>query len=196
MVAGRYLHTTNAPEIIIGSALARNLKVSVGDEITLLGSAVDGSFAAGIVTVVGVFESGMLELDRQMAQLPLGYFRQLFALGDAGHAVVMRAPSLQQVALMQQQVAALLPAQGVALLDWEALVPGLKQAVQADFVSAWFMYAVLVVLVAFSVLNTQLMSVLERTHEFGTMMALGLAPGRLAGLVLLETYCWACCWAC
>jgi ABC-type lipoprotein release transport system permease subunit len=53
--------------------------------------------------------------------------------------------------------------------------------------SAWFMYSVLIVLVAFSVLNTQLMSVLERTREFGTMMALGLRPARLARLVMLET---------
>jgi len=53
--------------------------------------------------------------------------------------------------------------------------------------SAWFMYAVLIVLVAFSVLNTQLMSVLERTREFGVIMALGIKPRRLALLVLLET---------
>ena len=49
------------------------------------------------------------------------------------------------------------------------------------------MYGVLVVLVAFSVMNTQLMSVLERTHEFGIVMSLGLTPGRLGRLVLLET---------
>jgi ABC-type lipoprotein release transport system permease subunit len=49
------------------------------------------------------------------------------------------------------------------------------------------MYIVLIVLVAFSVLNTQLMSVLERTREFGTMMALGLKPSRLSRLVMLET---------
>jgi len=53
--------------------------------------------------------------------------------------------------------------------------------------SAFFMYGVLVVLVAFSVLNTQLMSVLERTREFGIVMSLGLTPGRLGRLVMLET---------
>ncbi|MHC4910895.1 MAG: ABC transporter permease, partial [Planctomycetota bacterium] len=58
---------------------------------------------------------------------------------------------------------------------------------QADFASAWFMYGVLGVLVAFSVLNTQLMSVLERTKEFGIVMSLGVTPGRLGRLVLLET---------
>jgi ABC-type antimicrobial peptide transport system permease subunit len=54
--------------------------------------------------------------------------------------------------------------------------------------SAWFMYAVLIILVAFSVLNTQLMSVLERTREFGVIMALGIKPRRLAYLVVLETF--------
>jgi len=53
--------------------------------------------------------------------------------------------------------------------------------------SSFFMYFILVVLVAFSVLNTQLMSVLERTHEFGIVMSLGLTPGRLGRLVVLET---------
>jgi ABC-type antimicrobial peptide transport system permease subunit len=49
------------------------------------------------------------------------------------------------------------------------------------------MYAILVVLVAFGVLNTQMMSVLERTKEFGIVMSLGVTPGRLSRLVLLET---------
>jgi ABC-type lipoprotein release transport system permease subunit len=85
-------------------------------------------------------------------------------------------------------VEALLP-EGADLVvhDWDALLPGLKQAIQADFTSAWFMYGILIVLVAFSVLNTQLMSVLERTKEFGIVMSLGVTPGRLGRLVLLET---------
>ena len=66
-------------------------------------------------------------------------------------------------------------------------MPGLKQAIQADLSSAVFMYAILIVLVAFSVLNTQLMSVLERTKEFGIVLALGVSPGRLGRLVLIET---------
>ena len=56
-----------------------------------------------------------------------------------------------------------------------------------DLASAWFMYGVLIILVAFSVLNTQLMSALERTREFGVMMALGVKPARLGSLVVTET---------
>jgi ABC-type lipoprotein release transport system permease subunit len=71
--------------------------------------------------------------------------------------------------------------------DWDALQPGLRQAITSDMASAWFTYVVLIVLVAFSVLNTQLMAVLERTREFGVMLALGMRPGQLARLVGMET---------
>ena len=185
---GRYLQSDDAAEIVIGSVLARNLRVGVGDELTLLGSGRDGSFAAVVATVAGIFDSGVAELDRTIAEMPLGLFQDVFYMEGSGHQVVVNAPRLGQVAELQSRVAVLLPeGQDLVVQDWDALLPGLKQAIQADISSAVFMYGVLVILVAFSVLNTQLMSVLERTHEFGIVLALGLKPGRLGRLVMLET---------
>ena len=185
---GRYLQPGGTAEIVIGTVLARNLKIEPGDELSFLGSGFDNSFAAGVVRVVGIFESGIPDLDRSMAQVNLGYFQDSFAMRQRGHSIVIRAPHIDAVEQLQTRVAALLDDEtSLALRHWDDLQPGLKQAIQADMTSAWFMYIVLIVLVAFSVLNTQLMSVLERTREFGTMMALGLKPSRLAGLVILET---------
>ncbi len=186
---GHYLKPGGREEIVIGSVLARNLKVGPGDELTFLGSGYDDSFAAGVVRVAGVFTSGITEIDRGMAQVNLAYFQQVFAMGDRGHSVVIRAPSIEQVDTLAARIEALGIVDGdkVALRNWDELQPGLRQAIQADMTSAWFMYMVLIVLVAFSVLNTQLMSVLERTREFGTMLALGLKPARLARLVMQET---------
>ena len=185
---GRYLAPGGSAEIVIGSVLARNLKIEPGDELSFLGSGFDDSFAAGVVRVVGIFKSGIAELDRSMAQVNLGYFQDVFAMQQRGHSIVIRAPHIDAVEQLQTRVDTLLGDEiKVALRHWDDLQPGLKQAIQADMTSAWFMYIVLIVLVAFSVLNTQLMSVLERTREFGTMMALGLKPSRLARLVVLET---------
>ena len=185
---GRYLKPGATAEIVIGAVLARNLKVEPGDELSFIGSGFDDSFAAGVVRVVGIFESGIPDLDRSMAQVNLGYFQDSFAMQQRGHSIVIRAPHIDAVDQLQTQISALIGDQAnIALRHWDDLQPGLKQAIQADMTSAWFMYIVLIVLVAFSVLNTQLMSVLERTREFGTMMALGLKPSRLAALVMLET---------
>jgi ABC-type lipoprotein release transport system permease subunit len=183
---GQYFESTDAMEIVIGTMLARNLRVGVGDELTLLGSGLDGSFAAAVVTIVGIFDSGVKEIDRNIAEMPLGTFQEVFYMNGAGHQVVILAPTLDDAPAVHQQVAAALP-EGLVVHDWDALQPGLKQAIQADISSAFFMYGILVILVAFSVLNTQLMSVLERTHEFGVVMALGMKPGRLGRLVMLET---------
>ncbi len=183
---GEYLERSDAMEIVIGTMLARNLRVGVGDELTLLGSGLDGSFAAAVVTIVGVFDSGVKEIDRNIAEMPLAAFQDMFYMDGAGHQVVILASTLDEVPLLEQTVAATLP-DGLVVHDWNALQPGLKQAIQADMSSAFFMYGILVILVAFSVLNTQLMSVLERTHEFGVVMALGMKPGRLGRLIMLET---------
>ncbi len=185
---GRFLSNLGASEIIIGAALARNLRVKLGDELTLLGSGRDGSFAAAVVEIVGIFDSGVADLDRSIGEIPLGLFQDVFYMEGSGHHVVINAPVIDAVPELQSRVGSLLPAgQELVLHDWDALQPGLKQAIRADMSSAFFMYGILVILVAFSVLNTQLMSVLERTHEFGIVMALGLTPGRLGRLVLLET---------
>lgn len=186
---GRYLEDPDAAEIVIGSVMARNLKVKIGDELTFMGSGKDGSFAAGVVSLVGIFDSGSQDLDRSLAELPLAYFQDAFAMEDSGHVIAISVADLNTVPAMLGPLRSGIDAQDeLAVLDWETLMPGLKQAIQADMTSAWFMYAVLIVLVAFSVLNTQLMSVLERTREFGVIMALGIKPRRLALLVILETF--------
>lgn len=185
---GRFADDRNAQEIVVGKVLARNLKVGLGDELTILGSGRDGSFAAAVATVVGIFDSGVIDMDRSIAEMPIGFFNDVFYMEDAAHSIVIVTPSLAAIELYEPRVEALLPQDGnVVVHNWDALQPGLKQAIQADLGSAFFMYGVLVVLVAFSVMNTQLMSVLERTHEFGIIMSLGLTPGKLGRLVLLET---------
>ncbi len=185
---GSWFSDAAAQEIVLGAVVARNLKVGVGDEITLLGSGQDGSFAAGLVTVVGLLESGVPDLDRMVAQMPLQTFQSVFSMPDQAHMLVVELGGLDHVAAALQQAQQLISQRPeLVAVDWDALQPGLRQAIQSDMASAWFMYAVLIILVSLSVLNTQLMSVLERTREFGTMLALGIKPGRLGRLVMLET---------
>ncbi len=184
---GRYLAAPDSQEVVLGVALARNLQVNVGDELTLLGSARDGSVAATVLPIVGIFQSGTPEIDRHLVQMPLATFQDVFGMGEDAHAIVISGPSLQSIPQTRALIASRLPAgQGLVLLDWERLVPGIKQLIQADTVQNWFIYIVLIVVVTFSILNTFLMAVLERTREFGIMLALGATPLRIGSLVMLE----------
>jgi ABC-type lipoprotein release transport system permease subunit len=188
IIQGRYLSSSNQEEAVIGSVMARNLQVGIGDELTLLGSGKDGSFAAAVVPIVGIYDSGNTELDRYMVQLPLPVFQSMFSMRDSAHSIVVTGASHEQTPDLSRQLRAMITDHNLAVIPWEKLQPGLKQAIQADFSTAWMMYGVLVALVAFSVLNTFLMSVLERTREFGIMLALGLSPAKVGRLVFTESF--------
>jgi len=188
ITTGRNLSAADAPEVVIGAVLARNLRITVGQELTLLGSGRDGSIAAAVLPVVGIFESGNPELDRHIVQMGLSEFQDVFSMGDHAHAIVVSGLPMSALQEQATQIRALLPAEAnLVVLDWDRLLPGIREAIQADMVQNWFTYIILIAVVTFSILNTFLMAVLERTREFGIMLALGATPFRIGALVLLES---------
>lgn len=185
---GRYLADSRAQELVIGSALARNLKIKLGDELTLLGSGRDGSVAATVLPVTGFFESGNPELDRRLVMMPLLTFQETFSLGQDAHLIVVSGPDYETIPQTKTTVREVVAGHpGLVVLDWDELVPGIKQLIQTDMVQNWITYIALIVIVTLSIMNTFLMSVLERTREFGIMLALGISPLRLGTMVVLES---------
>ena len=187
---GEYLAPGDGDKVLIGRLLARNLKIGINDELTILGQGKDGSIAAGIVTVKGIFSSGIDDFDRSTIQVPLNYFNDLFYMDGAVHEIVCTADSLFDVNKIKRLLKANLgetKQRKIVVLDWKELLPGLVQGIQLDLASAVIFYFILVLVVAFSILNTFLMAILERTKEFGVMLALGVKPNRLLKLVLMES---------
>ena len=192
---GRYLSTEDVngetSGALVGKMLAENLRVQPGDELTLLGQGRDGSIAATVVTIRGVYSSGIDEFDRSTIQIPLSHFQETFFMRDAVHSVVLLCSSLGVVSdvktMIQKKLAGRQFKYPLVTLDWDELTPGLKQGIQVDLISGIIMYLILVIVVAFSILNTFLMAIFERTREFGVLLAIGTTPPRLTRLVLMES---------
>lgn len=189
IVEGRYLGSPEAQEGVLGASLARNLKVHSGDEVTLLGQGYDGSLAAAVLKVAGIFESGSADLDRGMLQIPLAVFQEVFSLGDKIHTLVIKSRNLDDLPLLEQDLRHSLAAyaHNLAVHSWEKLLPGLRQSIELDMAVGWLFYFSLIIIVTFGIVNTMLMSVLERTKEFGVMLAVGTQPLGVALLVMLES---------
>ena len=186
---GRYL--AGPGEAFIGSVLARNLGVSVGEEIVVLGTAKEGGVAALAAEVVGIFETGMVGLDRSLVQVPLSEFREAWNLApDEAHALVVATDRVQQSLELAQRVA------GVAgdwkTLNWKDLMPDAEQFIALKLAGAWLFFVVIAVIVIFSVVNAFMMTIFERTQEFGMLKAIGMRPGRiLFGLQVEAAWLWA-----
>jgi putative ABC transport system permease protein len=181
VAAGRYLE--RGGEAYLGAALARNLGVGPGDEVVFLGSARDGGVAAGVARVVGTFETGQGELDRGVMQVPLDDFRTAWDLAPGElHAVVILARSADDTARIEARLAG----PGHATRTWETLMPEARQTIELKVLGARFMFALVAVIVTLSVVNTFVMTVFERTREFGMLMALGMRPGAIVLQLRLE----------
>lgn len=189
--AGHYLAGQDDYPALVGEILATNLDVDLEDELTLLGQGRDGSIAAAVVRIKGIFRSGIDTFDRASLYIPLETFKEVYAMGDSVHKAVVIGKSLREVGKIKksisQALSALHPKQELVVLNWEELMPGLRQGIELDLISGIIFYLFLILVVAFSILNTFLMAIFERTREFGVLMAIGVSPRRLTKLLLIES---------
>ncbi len=188
---GSYLKEDDEYSALMGELLLNNLKVNITDEITLLGQGRDGSIAASVLTIKGIFNSGIDAFDRNVIMMGLKGFQEIFSMGKTVHEAVIIADSLGDVSMVKQKIKnTFLTAKGnesLAVPDWMEIMPGLLQGIQMDLVSGIIMYIILIIVVAFSIFNTFLMAIMERTREFGVMMAIGTSPSRITKLVMFES---------
>lgn len=185
---GRYLKKGDSEVAVIGSLAAQRLKINLGDECTLLGQARDGSVAAALVRIVGIYKTGIDEFDRASMQIPYTDFNTVFGMEGVVHRIIIIAEHLSDAPLLGAALKTLPELSSLSILTWDELNPGLKQGIELDLVGGVIMYAILVVVVAFSILNTFFMAIFERTREFGVLMAIGTKPIRLVKLMLLESF--------
>lgn len=184
--SGRFLAPGDTDAAVLGDLLARNLGLSVGGRVTLLGAGREGASAADILTVVGIYHSGLAELDRSILEMPLARAQDTFSMTGAVNTIALAGPSLAGVNHAIPALRDLGRASKVSVLDWAQLEPALDQAITLKWATAMLLYFTLVAVTAFITLNTLLMSVLERVREFGVLLALGMRPGQVGAMVWME----------
>lgn len=184
VVRGRALQDDQGG-VLIGEQLAQALGLAVGDDLLLIGQAYDGSVASGRFPVRGVFRTRIDELDGRVAVMPLEAVRGFFAAPTGASAIALRLRERARIDATQARLSQRLGV-GYEVLAWPQLLPMVAVSARFHEVMAWVVLVVFFGIVAAAVANPILMAVLERTREFGIMLALGTSRARLLGLVLLE----------
>lgn len=176
---------------LIGRGLAARLGVAPGDELIFVTQAADGSIGNDLLQVSGIFATGDSRQDNQLVLVSLPWLQELMVLPGQVHELAL---ALQDPLLAGQAAARLDPLlpQGLDALSWGELLPEMQEAVASYDVSRLIMAGILYFATGLGILNTLFMSVMERSREFGILMALGMGPWRIRGLVLLETLLLSC----
>ena len=188
MVAGRYLNDDDGPWVVIGSELAKRLKLAVGKKMVITTNDAAGNLVDVLCRVRGIFETGSVEIDGYFIQAPIGFARRLFGLPEEGATqlgVVLRIPEAQESVL--REIRLMVAEQDIAVLPWQEVIPEIASYIKLDKGSNLIFQAILVFLILFTIFNTILMSVLEREREFAVLLALGTKPIQLRLQILMES---------
>lgn len=193
---GRYLGEDDSQGALIGADVAKRLTVSVGDEVQVQviravdspeeGGAEKGALSQRRLEIVGVVKTGNPEIDDRLVYVPRAVLQEMLGT-DEPNEIALLLEDVGQIDATYNSVAALLAGDGSQQVHtWAERNPTLKSLIDTDSQMGIVMLVILVILVALGVVNTTLMSVLERTKEFAIMLALGMRRTKLFALIMAE----------
>ena len=187
LTAGRFLTSADNDGAVLGSSLARKLDVSPGDELVFVTQAADGSIGNDVLVVEGIFRTGHSGHDNSLVIVPQRWLQKVMALDGRIHEIAAAVDDPLRASEYKAQLAIRLP-DGLTVTDWGELLPEMREAIASFDVSRMIFVVILYFATGLGILNTIFMSVMERTREFGILMALGLRPPQVKRLVLLESF--------
>ena len=175
--------------ILIGKNMAETLNVDLGDKLVFTGQ-YNGEMNSQLFRVKGVFKVGAVEIDSFVAFVHYKAAQKLIQQKDVIHQVAVHLPNSKDTTEAKSTALNVLDEQistkKLDVLSWEEALPDIVNMIKVDKVSNELINIVLLIIVSMGILNTMLMSVLERFREMGVLLAVGMRPQKLALMVLCE----------
>lgn len=184
LLAGEYL-SGKPNEAVIGEALAEKLGVGLGDRIVAMASAVDGHVGSDVFRIVGLFETFSSEFDKSTIYIPLASAQSMLTIGDRVSEFALIMSDLERLPAIQKSLKEQL-GDGYEVFTYGEILPLLLAQIDMYDQSMFIFYGIIGIALIFGIINTMLMSVFERIHEFGVLKAIGMPDSRLLMMVLLE----------
>ncbi len=186
IISGRTFSTEAAREVVLGQGLGEILKVSPGDSVVIVSQGADGSIANDIYVLVGLVDAGDKMTNQTAFYLHLHDAQELLVLEGRVHEIAIVAEDLKEVVELAEVIQGKIADPKLVVEPWQVFARAFYQAMKADQQGTWIMLLLIMLVVAVGVLNTVLMTVLERTREFGVLRAVGTAPSQIIRLVIFE----------
>jgi ABC-type lipoprotein release transport system permease subunit len=184
---GTFLSGSEDAPIVLPSAVANELKAELGDRIVITVTGPDGQMERALFHLTGTLDVGELGAAAGLGYTTLDAARKAVGIEGGALTQIGLLSSTDRNAFKESVERAIGQRQNLEVLTWAEAIPDLVGFIEMDRAFA-NVYGVLVFLVVvFSISNTFMMIVMERVRELGLLGAIGMTPGRIGWLVMLET---------
>ena len=182
---GADLSVDDPKGIILGLGLAANLGVDVGDTVVLIANTKKGGVNAVECRVRGFFATMSKAYDDVALRVPLTTAQTLLKV-DGAHVWALLLEDTEQTGPTLTTLRQRFANQDLVFTEWIELADFHVKAVSLFAKQVGVMRLIIAVIIVLSIFNTMMMSVMERTAEIGTAMALGLTRRRILRMFLVE----------
>lgn len=189
---GKYLTDDAKFPAVIGQKLSHKLDLGLGDKIIITLSDSSGTITSGAFQIVGIFKTANNQFDESNVFVKKKDLAKLVGYPvDAGNEIAIRLYSNLDTPMvvdkLDQVMAGDVQSKKIIIQSWDQIQPLIKSMVaMMDYFSYLFLIIIMAAL-AFAIINTMLMAVMERTREIGMLMALGMNKRKIFNMILLET---------
>lgn len=185
LIAGNYFDPSKSGEIIISDKLCKKLKLKLHKKAVITFQDSKGEFASIALRIKGVYKTINGPYDD----------RNIFVKLDGIDSLAGIPGQLNEIAVLLKSGSMLNPVMekhkkenpGVEFENWMELEPELGLTVSVLDQMVYLFMGVITLALAFGIINTMMMSVLERTREIGMLIALGMTRQKIFMMIMLET---------
>ncbi|PLX74375.1 MAG: ABC transporter permease [Desulfuromonas sp.] len=187
--APELIRSLNGRDALVGNRLLTELKLKIGNKFVVTAQGPGKELVSELFRIRGVVKSGIREVDNSLVMVGRERAARLIGGPDSVHelAVILEHPDLEDK--LTGEITSLLGnRENLSAVSWEVAMANLANAIKLDYASQKFIFLIIVLIVTIGVVNTLLMSVMERIREFGVILAVGATPGRLRRMVITEAF--------
>ncbi len=186
IVDGAYFEGVKRNPILISQKMAESFKLKLRSKVILTVQDLSGEIVASSFRVVGIYKSGNGMLDEVNAYVNRDDLQSIMNLDqDQYHEIAVLINSHDLAEPTAKKVQEMYPT--LEVKAWLDLATGMRYMVEAGDTFAYFIVGIILVALLFSVINTMLMAVMERTREIGMLMAVGLNRRKVFLMIMMET---------
>lgn len=183
---GKGFNPQKRNEVFIGMKLAKKMKLKLGNKLVLTFTDTSSSIVAAAFRITAIYESDNAPLDERNVYVSQNDLNGILGIGDQFHEIAIILKQDELLSTTQEKMSKQFP--NLLIENWKNISPETDLMVATVNISSYIIMCIILFALAFGIINTMLMAILERTKEMGMMMALGMSKYKMFLLVLLETF--------
>ena len=184
---GDYFEAEKRNQILISSRTAKKLKVELNGKVVITLQDINGDIVGAAFRVTGIFRTTHSMFDESNVFVRKQDLERILSMEGIVNEIAVRLDDIENVPAVQARLQGRFSREVADIQSWRDIQPELAYINDASWQMNYLVLIIILLALAFGILNTMLMAIFERVKEIGVLMAVGMSKGRIFMMIILET---------